>query len=113
MEIVNKGWGYEKIIANSPLYCGKLLHFYKGKRLSFHYHCLKTETFYLAVGQILLKYSEGDKLEEAKELILYPGDSFDVPIGLRHQMIAIEESDLFEFSTQHFDSDSIRIIKGD
>jgi hypothetical protein len=36
-----------------------------------------------------------------------------VPIGLRHQMLALEDTELFEFSTQHFDSDSHRIIKGD
>jgi len=28
-------------------------------------------------------------------------------------MIAIEDTDLFEFSTEHLDSDSYRIIKGD
>jgi len=28
-------------------------------------------------------------------------------------MIALEDSELFEFSTQHFDEDSHRIIKGD
>jgi hypothetical protein len=28
-------------------------------------------------------------------------------------MIALQDSELFEFSTQHFDSDSHRIVKGD
>jgi hypothetical protein len=28
-------------------------------------------------------------------------------------MEALEDSELFEFSTQHFDSDSHRLIKGD
>jgi hypothetical protein len=28
-------------------------------------------------------------------------------------MIALEDSELFEFSTQHFEDDSYRIIKGD
>ena len=41
------------------------------------------------------------------------GDKFHVHRGLRHQMFALEDSDLFEFSTQHFDSDSNRIIPGD
>jgi len=36
-----------------------------------------------------------------------------VPIGLVHQMEALEDSELYEFSTQHFDSDSHRLIKGD
>jgi hypothetical protein len=30
-----------------------------------------------------------------------------------HQMEALEDSELFEFSTQHFESDSYRLVKGD
>ena len=41
------------------------------------------------------------------------GDKFHVYTGLRHQMTALEDIDLFEFSTQHFDEDSNRIILGD
>jgi hypothetical protein len=33
--------------------------------------------------------------------------------GLRHQMQAVEDCELFEFSTEHFDSDSYRVIRGD
>jgi len=36
----------------------------------------------------------------------------DVPVGLIHQMVALEDCELFEFSTQHFDSDSHRLVKG-
>ena len=64
-------------------------------------------------GKLLVKYSDHDDLELAEEIILGPGDNFHVYRGLRHQMIAIEDTELFEFSTQHFDSDSYRIIKGD
>ena len=49
----------------------------------------------------------------AKEIVLNPGDNFHVYRGLKHQMIALEDTELFEFSTQHFDSDSYRILKGD
>ena len=45
--------------------------------------------------------------------ILEKGDNFHVYRGLRHRMEALEDTELFEFSTQHFDSDSIRITKGD
>ena len=87
---VPKGWGYEKWIVNTEEYCGKLLFLNEGKRCSWHYHKLKDETFYLQ-----------------------PGDKFHIYRGLRHQMIAIEDSELFEFSTEHFDEDSIRVKKGD
>ena len=110
---VKKGWGYEKWIVNCPEYCGKLLYFEKGKMCSWHHHKLKDEVFYLQSGKLLVKFSDSDDIEKAKEIIMNPGDAFHVYRGLRHRMIAIENSELFEFSTQHFDSDSIRIQKGD
>ena len=104
MTHVNKGWGWERWICNGPEYCGKLLFFNKGKRCSWHVHRLKDEVFYLQNGKIIVK---------ASQQILSPGENFHVYRGLRHQMIALEDSELFEFSTQHFDSDSYRIVKGD
>ena len=113
IKIVPKGWGYEKWIANSELYCGKLLFIRKGHRCSWHYHKLKDETFYLQSGSILLFYGETDSLEDAKTIVLEPGDKFHIHRGLRHQMVAQADSELFEFSTQHFDEDSNRVIPGD
>ena len=110
---VPKGWGYEKWIVNTDEYCGKLLHFIKGKKCSWHYHKLKDETFYLQEGKLLVKYSDNDNLDEATEIILERGDKFHVPTGMRHQMYALKDTELFEFSTQHFDYDSIRLQKGD
>ena len=73
---VPKGWGYEKWIVNTDEYCGKLLFFNKGKRCSWHYHKIKDETFYLQSGSILLIYGDTDSLEDAKTLLLEPGDKF-------------------------------------
>ncbi len=47
------------------------------------------------------------------EIILEKGDGLHIWIGRVHQMIALEDSELFEFSTKHLDEDSYRIIKGD
>ena len=113
IKFVSKGWGYEKWIANSPSYCGKLLFIAKGKKCSWHYHKLKDEVFYVQSGKIWVAYSEEDDLENAKAVVLTKGDNFHVYRGLRHQMWALEDAELFEFSTQHFDSDSYRIQKGD
>ena len=110
---VPKGWGHELWIVNKSEYCGKLLFFEKGKRCSWHHHKLKDETFYLQSGKILLRYADHDVLAASVELVLNPGDKFYVYPGLRHQMIALEDSELFEFSTEHFDEDRYRIIKGD
>ena len=118
IKFVPKGWGFEKWIVNNSEYCGKLLYFVKGKRCSWHYHKLKDEVFYVQSGKIKVFYSEGDEIYsegilKAESVILRPGDNFHVYRGLRHQMIALEDTELFEFSTQHFDSDSYRIEKGD
>jgi len=113
IKYVPKGWGFEKWIVNNSEYCGKLLYFVKGKRCSWHYHILKDETFYIQSGKVLLKYNDLDEIDDAKEIILGPGDKFHIYRGLRHQIFALEDTELFEFSTQHFDTDSIRVIPGD
>jgi len=112
-KFVPKGWGWEKWIANSSEYCGKLLFIKKNHRCSWHYHILKDETFYLQSGKIHLFYGKTDNLEDAETMILEPGDSFHCCRYTRHQMVAIEDAELFEFSTQHFDKDSYRVIAGD
>ena len=113
MKHVKKGWGWERWIVNCEEYCGKLMFFNKGKRCSWHFHKLKDEVFYLQSGKMIVYYSEDNDIENGQQKILSPGDNFHVYRGLRHQMVALEDSELFEFSTQHFDSDSYRIIKGD
>ena len=110
IKFVPKGWGHEKWIVNTDEYCGKLLFFEEGKRCSWHYHKIKDETFYLQSGKLLLYYGDTDSLEGAKDIVLTPGDKFHIYRGLRHQMIAIEPSELFEFSTQHFDEDSYQSL---
>ena len=113
IKFVSKGWGFEKWIVNCEEYCGKLLYFVKGKRCSWHYHKLKDEVFYLQSGKMIIFYSEEDDITTADQLILNAGDNFHVYRGLRHQMVALEDSELFEFSTEHFDTDSYRVTKGD
>jgi len=113
MRHVDKGWGWERWICNGPEYCGKLLFFKKGKRCSWHKHKLKDEVFYLQSGKIIVYYADHDDIERSEQKILLPGQNFHVYRGLRHQMVAMEDSELFEFSTTHFDTDSYRIIRGD
>jgi len=81
--------------------------------LSWHYHNLKDETFYVQDGEVIVSYGFDDDLNVADTKHLKPGDVFYVPTGLRHRLQALSDAHVFEFSTQHFDSDSIRLIKGD
>ena len=113
IKFVPKGWGYEKWICNTSEYCGKLLFFAKGKRCSWHYHLLKDETFFLQSGKIHLFYGFDNDIGLSESIVLEPGDKFHVPRKMRHQMYGMEDSELFEFSTQHFDLDSHRVFTGD
>lgn len=110
---VPKGWGYEKWIWNNHEYCGKLLFMTGGKKLSWHYHLLKDETFFIQSGHVTVIYGDTDDMTTAFSKELTAGDTFHVYRGLRHRLVAHSDSEVFEFSTQHFDSDSIRVEKGD
>jgi mannose-6-phosphate isomerase-like protein (cupin superfamily) len=113
VQIVPKGWGREVWIANNDLYCGKILEIRRGKRCSLHFHKLKTESFYLRVGRLKVRVKESAESETMEEFELRAGECMDIPRGLVHQMEALEDAELLEFSTQHFDSDSHRIVAGD
>jgi mannose-6-phosphate isomerase-like protein (cupin superfamily) len=113
VRIVPKGWGREVWIANNDLYCGKILEIKKGKRCSLHFHKLKTESFYLRSGRLRIRIKQSPEAETIEQFELAAGQCMDVPRGLIHQMEALEDAELFEFSTQHFDSDSYRLVRGD
>jgi mannose-6-phosphate isomerase-like protein (cupin superfamily) len=110
---VPKGWGSERWIVNRDDYCGKLLFMEQGKKLSWHFHKNKTETFYIAKGSVILYYGYSDDMKESISQELSAGEIFHVPTGLRHRLFALEDSEIIEFSTHHEDSDSIRVEKGD
>ena len=54
-----------------------------------------------------------EDIEKAERLTLNEGECFDITPGLIHRAIALEHSDIIEFSTEHFDTDSYRIMRGD
>jgi quercetin dioxygenase-like cupin family protein len=71
----------------------------------------KMETMYLQKGHVRLKLIDPEK-GAPYYVDLLPGESILIDRGLVHQIGAIEESDLFEFSTMHEESDSYRVEKG-
>jgi len=100
---VQKVWGHEDWLVNNNLYCGKILHIKKQHCCSYHYHKVKDETFYILKGHIIMELN-GARFDmlEGDVLRLKPGD--------KHRFFGIEDSDIIETSTQHFDTDSYRII---
>jgi mannose-6-phosphate isomerase-like protein (cupin superfamily) len=100
IKIVTKEWGEERWIVNRE-YCGKLLILMKGYRCSLHYHKVKDETFYVAKGCVLMECGE-------KRIIMRPGDAMLIEPNTKHRFTGLEDSEIFEFSTHHEDSDSYR-----
>ena len=109
---IPKGWGHEIIFENNELYCGKLLCFKKGAKFSMHYHMIKDETWYVQEGEFIYRWINTETAEVVQE-VLVPGDSVRQLPGQPHQLEALTEGTIYEVSTQHFDSDSYRIWKGD
>lgn len=107
-----KAWGYELWIHNDEQYCGKILHFNKNAKFSMHFHIIKNETWYIQSGKFLLIGIDADTAQKYEE-VLEEGDIVYIERGLSHQLIALEEGDVFEISTQHFEEDSYRVEKGD
>lgn len=109
---IPKGWGHELILVNNEKYCGKILSFKEGCQFSMHYHMIKQETWYVQKGGFIFTWIDTNKGENRhKELRV--GDVVTIPVGLPHQLLAITDGEIIEISTQHFDNDSFRILKGD
>lgn len=106
MPFISKRWGWELWICNSEKYCGKKLFVKQGQWLSFHHHELKDEVLFVESGRINLAY--GSSEQDFLHLDMRAGEAFHVEPNLKHQIYAIEDTVIFEFSTQHFDSDSHR-----
>jgi quercetin dioxygenase-like cupin family protein len=109
---IPKGWGSEIIFENNELYCGKLLNFKKGAKFSMHYHLIKDETWYVKEGEFLYRYINTNDASII-EVNLKEGDTVRQLPGQPHQLEALTDGVIFEVSTQHFDNDSYRVIKGD
>lgn len=101
---VEKVWGREVWLTNTPLYCLKQLHVNPGYRCSLHYHEAKDETFVVGSGAGFLQLR--DDLYRLRE-----GDVVHVPPRTPHRFFA-EGSDplvLLEVSTHHDDADVVRL----
>jgi mannose-6-phosphate isomerase-like protein (cupin superfamily) len=109
---VPKGWGEEIIITNNELYCGKLMRFKEGAKFSMHYHMIKDETWYVNKGLFIYRWIDTDTAETIEHRLI-PGDVVRQRPGQPHQLEALIDGEVFEVSTQHFDSDSYRVWRGD
>ena len=103
---VEKPWGYELIWAETDEYVGKILHVTAGEALSLQYHEIKDETLFLLRGHLLLQ--AGRSADELIDYRMLEGQSFHMPTGTVHRMIAETDCDILEVSTPHLD-DVVRL----
>jgi quercetin dioxygenase-like cupin family protein len=106
MKKVDKPWGHEIIWAVTDRYVGKVLHIKAGEKLSLQYHVKKDETVMVWTGRIRFEFFADGQAPQFKEM--GAGEAFHVTPGLRHRMIALEDTDMFEVSTTELD-DVVRL----
>src|SRR6185312_16328270 len=100
---VDKVWGFEQIICNTPLYCSKFLHVKPGMQCSLHYHEIKDETFYVLDGQCDIRLGRDT-------ISLQAGQTVHVPPNTVHRFGSKDGCVLVETSTHHSDADTVRLI---
>ena len=103
---VIKTWGKEVWLNNDAKYCMKVLHLNKDKRCSYHYHEIKKETFYVSSGLVELQ------LPGSKQ-VLKTGDYVTIEPMTCHFFRGLQESVILEASSEHFDTDSYRVLTVD
>jgi mannose-6-phosphate isomerase-like protein (cupin superfamily) len=103
---VEKPWGHELIWARTDRYVGKVLHINAGEALSLQYHRDKDETVMVLRGRMRFEHFADGEAPQATEL--GPMEPFHITPGMRHRMIALEDTDVIEVSTTELD-DVIRL----
>ena len=112
--VVEKAWGREIVIVNTPEYAGKVMVLKAGFRCSMHYHREKSETFLVTAGRVRLELGPRGQAEylrnsvRIERTVLLPGHSVDVPRLTLHRFTGLEDSEFVEFSTHDDPEDSYR-----
>lgn len=95
---VPKPWGYELIFTSEDLpYTGKIMHLNAGTRQSLQVHDKKQETYVIVSGKagVIIENEKGEMVEVEFE----KGKGYTTKVGQKHRIFAIEDTDVWEFST--------------
>lgn len=104
-----KYWGSIQTMLNRE-YTGKRLFFRKGENSSLHFHCQKTETYFIHSGELYVRLRAGRGQD--RFFVLRTGDTLFIPPGLMHQDGGLEDTVIIEISTHDEDSDSFIVEDG-
>ena len=78
----------------------------------YDFHVKKHETWYVQKGKFRVNWINHCDATHCSH-ILIEGSTWTNEIGEPHQLEALTDGEVFEVSTEHFDSDSYRVWKGD
>lgn len=106
LEVLDRDWGSEVIIAETDTYMGKVLEMKAGTMGGLQYHVDKDETFYLHSGEAIVRFDDGEG--QLVEEVMSAGESYHIPPGSPHQVQAVTDCVFFEASTPHHD-DRVRV----
>ena len=112
LEVVKKVWGYEIILTNNGLYCGKLLLLKQQHQCSFHMHKVKDETFYVLDGTVWFTLKR--RTDSHSHSVIRSAMNLYTNIPIRifpedwHSFLGISDAIILEISTQDESEDSYR-----
>lgn len=106
--LVEKRWGGEYVFADNELYCGKIVYIHKDGQFTMHFHKEKDKTWLLLEGRCEVRYVDTIDGSLHTEL-LEEGDVWRTMPLEPHQLVALEDSVLFEVGTPHVEADDYQI----
>ncbi len=107
ISVGKRNWGTEDLLVLIPnLLTLKKIVLKKGKKGGLQYHHKKNECGFLISGKLLIRYDLGDG--KLKKKIIKSGNSFHFPPGMVHQEEALENCEIIEASSSHF-NDRVRV----
>ncbi len=98
--VSEREWGEEMFIVETPHYLGKFLLMKAGTKGGLQYHVEKDEAFYLLEGTAIVRTDDGLGLVETT---MHQCEGFHIPPGAIHQVEAVTNCVLVEWSTRHYD----------
>jgi quercetin dioxygenase-like cupin family protein len=106
-QITEKPWGNENLIFQGFGYAVKKITLNQNQKTSLHYHQLKHETIMVLDGE--LNVFIDDRINDAKFIVLAPGDYLAINPEVIHQMSTNAcQAVYFEAQTDHL-TDVIRL----
>lgn len=108
--IVEKPWGYERIIEKNATYVVKELVVNPGHRLSLQYHEKKKETMMLVAGDALLQLESETEKGKLVNFRMRPFIPYYIQVGQTHRLISdgLDRARVVEVSTTELD-DIVRL----